>query len=226
MRIKEEMVKETAKRMNASYKLVYDVLAQTGLLDEEFDSRDSMASAVDDCTVASSGVSGFVYYNDTCEFFATHRKDIIDLLSSQAEEIGDSKIDFVAGFGCLKHHDFSDDEIGQVVYGGSTEYQEGPLQNAIAWFALEETMRTLLDVVSGWPISDFVDEDEEKRPTKYKIWIHLEGLDENGDNVYEDEPMEFGYFDTLEEAEEYRDAMMCADAIAKCGPGAKEIDHE
>jgi len=43
--------------------------------------------------------------------------------------------------------------------------------------------------------------------THYKVWIHIEGLNADGDTVEGDEyfePHEVGAFDTAEEAEELR----------------------
>lgn len=46
------------------------------------------------------------------------------------------------------------------------------------------------------------------RVVEYKVWVHIEGLDKDGDTVEGDEyfePHEIGSFPTKEEAEEFRD---------------------
>lgn len=51
------------------------------------------------------------------------------------------------------------------------------------------------------------------RCASYKVWIHIEGLNQDGDTVEGDdyhEPREAGCFHTVEEAERLRDALLAA----------------
>jgi len=46
---------------------------------------------------------------------------------------------------------------------------------------------------------------------QYKVWVHIEGLNKDGDCIEGDdyhEPTEAGCVDTLEEAERLRDALL------------------
>ncbi len=49
------------------------------------------------------------------------------------------------------------------------------------------------------------------RCASYKVWIHIEGLNQDGDTVEGDdyhEPREAGCFATVDEAERLRDALL------------------
>jgi len=51
----------------------------------------------------------------------------------------------------------------------------------------------------------------ESKVKKYKVWVHIEGLDEDGDCIEGDdyyEPREAGCVETLEEAERLRDTLL------------------
>ena len=51
----------------------------------------------------------------------------------------------------------------------------------------------------------------DEKGIKYKVWVHIEGLNEEGDCIEGDdyyEPREAGCVDTLEEAERLRDNLL------------------
>ena len=82
---------------------------------------------------ADQGVSGFIYYSETSEFFAAHRALILEQLRSDADDMGaDSVVGFVASFGCAK--DLSEDEIGRALYSNDADEM---VANCLAWYALE-----------------------------------------------------------------------------------------
>ena len=103
---------------------------------------------------ASIGISGFIYYHETCAFFRRHKKEIVKKLIDQAHDIGyGSAIESVMDFNCLKKMDITEDEIGLVLYGTFTDKEDEEehdgiltlIENALAWYALEETAREVIE---------------------------------------------------------------------------------
>lgn len=89
---------------------------------------------------ASGGYPGFTYYTDTVKFFKANKKDIVELVKEMAEEFGESAINFVSSFQCLKPSGEWEDEIGRALYGRLSP-DDYIVPNALAWFALEEVAR-------------------------------------------------------------------------------------
>jgi hypothetical protein len=99
---------------------------------------------------ADAGWSGFTYYTETVAFFRRHRKDIMALAKDSADAMGnDGMIKMIRNFGCLssgqypnRKPDYTADEVAEAIYtnrGGNVDL----IQNAMAWFALEEIAREL-----------------------------------------------------------------------------------
>lgn len=100
--------------------------------------RESLA---DVCTHgASGGFPGFTYYAETCAFYAKHKQDILNLAESMASDLGEDMLTMIAGFGCLKADKHTPTEIGAAIFGND---KTSSIQNAMAWFALEEVAREL-----------------------------------------------------------------------------------
>ena len=81
----------------------------------------------------NGGFSGFIYYTDTVAFFEANSGLILELLHNESEELGfESNITMVKGFRCAA--DFTEDEIGQTIYGGESDQY---VANCLAWYAGE-----------------------------------------------------------------------------------------
>jgi hypothetical protein len=96
---------------------------------------------------ADAGYPGFTYYHDTCRFYARHKAEINSLAEEMAESLGEDVIEMVKNFNCIKG-DFSTSEIAKTMYGRRTEKEKNDLcqiDNALAWFALEEIARSVFD---------------------------------------------------------------------------------
>lgn len=108
---------------------------------------------------AGGGFSGFIYYTETVAFFKKNRKAILDLVGEYARELGETPIQFVASFNCLKpspadkygagysrQQDIEDTqaEIARALYGRLAQ-DDTQVPNALAWFALEEVARHITD---------------------------------------------------------------------------------
>ena len=96
----------------------------------------------------NSGFNGFIHYADT-EPFTQHNKDaILELASSQAQELGyDSTFAMVRSFGCLKNETFSDADLFRAFCRGKNSPDAPNLLNALAWYAAEEVARAYCDLI-------------------------------------------------------------------------------
>lgn len=94
---------------------------------------------------ADAGYPGFTYYTDTCKFFRTHKKAIIELAEEIAGDAGENFLDMIKGFRAL-NGDYTTSEIAQVLYGPwkDTDHHTA-VGNIMAWFALEEVAREVYD---------------------------------------------------------------------------------
>ena len=92
---------------------------------------------------ADGGVSGFIYYNETNDFYDHNRELIIELAKDQSNDFGVGMLEMIAGFNCF-HGDYTIDEIGEVLFSESNDNQ-CPVKNALAWYALEEVSRYCVD---------------------------------------------------------------------------------
>lgn len=90
----------------------------------------------------SGGFSGWIYYTETCQFYAKNQSVIVALVEQQATEYGISPIDFVVSFRCLD----ADDEPngGKTLYGNKRQH-DTTIANALAWFAVEEVARSFVE---------------------------------------------------------------------------------
>jgi hypothetical protein len=91
------------------------------------------------------GFNGFIYTVDTCRFFRRHKKAIVELAESLAQNIGEEVLTMIQGFKCVGK-DYSISEIGKVLYGSwKDDDVHTMIGNAMAWFAAEEAAREVVD---------------------------------------------------------------------------------
>jgi hypothetical protein len=92
---------------------------------------------------ADSGFPGFTYYSDTVDFFKKNKADILEQVKEEAEQFDQNPINFVMSFNCLKNN-VEESEVAQALYGRIGK--DGvTIPNALAWFALEEVARFVID---------------------------------------------------------------------------------
>lgn len=86
------------------------------------------------------GFSGWIYYTETCQFYAKNQGAIVTLVEQWANDRLLSPIDFVAGFRCC------DDKpnVGKTLYGNKRQH-DTQVANVLAWFAAEEVARSFVD---------------------------------------------------------------------------------
>ena len=93
----------------------------------------------------SGGFSGWIYYTETCQFYAKNQSSIIKLVECQSDEYGyHSAQDMVKGFRSL---DTTLSEIGCTLYGNKRQH-DTQVANALAWFAAEEVANAYNDWVN------------------------------------------------------------------------------
>lgn len=101
-------------------KLLKAVKAHGNLTDDEL--KDAAEHGAD------GGWQGFTYYTDTARFYDKNEKLIWDLLEAMADDLGTTPLKLVSNFKCA-------DAICDLP----------TFKNALAWFALEEAGRLILD---------------------------------------------------------------------------------
>ena len=85
---------------------------------------------------ADSGFNGFKYYTDTTAFFKRNRRSILAHLDAICFDIGEDRISVLKSWRCLNH--LTSDEIARGLYEGGKSDEVTAVQNALAFFALEE----------------------------------------------------------------------------------------
>ena len=94
---------------------------------------------------AAGGFGGFIYYTDTCRFYAVNRDAILEAVRDMAQDIGEEPMQLVRSFNCLK--DSTESEVGLTLYGQKHQH-DTQVANALAWFALEEVARSYEDLTA------------------------------------------------------------------------------
>jgi hypothetical protein len=109
--------------------------------------KDAISSAKDAARHgADGGFAGFTYYSDTQAFTARHRAAIAACVEEMAIDLGEDPIKLVQGFGCFRNDQPSGKAVALALYGGNAKDEDRQnVENALAWFALEEVGRRLLD---------------------------------------------------------------------------------
>lgn len=87
------------------------------------------------------GFSGWIYYAETCQFYAHNQSVIVAIVEQWANDSNLSPIDFVAGFHCLG---VDKPSVGKTLYGNKRQH-DTIVANALAWFAAEEVARSFVD---------------------------------------------------------------------------------
>lgn len=124
------------KSAKASHPLAGIVLAQLG------GGQDAIQSARDAANHgAVAGFPGFTYYTDTQAFVRRNRKRIAECVEQMADDLGEGgAIQLVQSFNCLCDDKPSERAVSAALYGGRGDDPDEltQVENALAWFALEE----------------------------------------------------------------------------------------
>lgn len=126
-------IKQMIENSDIPASLIRAVIRQSG----GFDCFKEKASDIYNHGIALVG--GWIYYSETCAFYAKHRKDIIKVCSDDSSHVygNDCMIDYIKSFNML---DATEEEIGLTLYGNKGQH-DTQVANALTWFAAEEVYR-------------------------------------------------------------------------------------
>jgi len=86
------------------------------------------------------GFSGFIYYNETCQFFDDNKVLILTQLEEDAFNFGEDMLTMISHFNCLTDNQrkpqYTPTEIMNAIYNQDDE-NETQIKNALAWYAAE-----------------------------------------------------------------------------------------
>lgn len=95
---------------------------------------------------AGAGFPGFTYYSDTHKFAMINRKLIIELLEETADDLGEEVVSMVSNFGVFRNSGFDNEDRKELYkYLGGGRCEQSAVTNVMAWFALEEVARYVVD---------------------------------------------------------------------------------
>ena len=119
-------------------RLIDSVIAQLDLDDGELESTMSDIRNHG----ADGGFSGFIYYNETCNFARENMAEIYRHAKNQAAEFGIDPLEMIAGFNCLRG-EFPAFEIASVIHDDiddatRNDGADTAILNVLSWYALEE----------------------------------------------------------------------------------------
>ena len=130
--LKGNIMKKTLKNFiensGINAKLIRAVIRQSG----NWQSFQDMAPDIANHGI-SGGFSGWIYYTETCEFYAKNQALIVALIEQWANDSNLSPIDFVAGFNCFGADKPS---IVKTLYGNKRQH-DTIVANDLVWFAAE-----------------------------------------------------------------------------------------
>lgn len=95
---------------------------------------------------ADGGFRGFVFYDETCAFFRRHRKVIVERLEEDAEAFGVTVEEMISQLRSLEECSPLDlsRAIRRALCGLKSEnFTQTLVENALAWYALEEVSREM-----------------------------------------------------------------------------------
>ena len=133
----KKTLKNFIKNSNIDAKLIRAVVRQSG----GWLSFQEMAQGIHNHGI-SGGFSGWIYYTETCQFYAKNQSSIVKLVEYQSEEHDyKSAQDMVKGFSFI---DATLSEISYTLYGNKSQH-DTQVANALAWCAAEEVAQSFVD---------------------------------------------------------------------------------
>ncbi len=133
----KKTIKVFCQYSNIDHALIKAVIRQTG----GWDAFQEQALNIANHGI-NAGFHGFIYYSDTCKFYDTNKRLIVEMTENMADDYGQDIIMFVFGFNCLKGSEKQD--IINTLFK-SKRYHDTSVANALAWYAAEEVARAYAD---------------------------------------------------------------------------------
>ena len=134
-------LREAAKKSGINESMLRSICLRIGSWPEY---RDRIAREISEHG-AATGWCGFTYYRDTNAFAVSFRREIMAMLANDADGLGQSVAEMVASFGCLAGSVSRDDVAVALGSGRCSEDTKVAVLNALAWYALEEVSRRLVE---------------------------------------------------------------------------------
>ena len=134
-------LKHFIENSNLPARLINGVVKQIGGWQNFKDRADDVANHG-----AGGGYPGFTFNADTCAFTKKYRKEIADLAEQMADDLGEDVFEMIRGFRCVESNT-PYKSISRALYGGKETDDSTQLENALAWFALEEVCRAYVDLI-------------------------------------------------------------------------------
>ena len=133
----KKTLKNFIENSSIDAKLIRAVIRQSGTWQSFQESAPDIANHG-----IAGGFSGWIYYTETCDFYAKNQSSIIELIERQFDEFGyHSAQDMVKSFRSI---DATLSGIGYTLYGNKSQH-DTQIANALAWFAAEEVARSFVD---------------------------------------------------------------------------------
>lgn len=93
---------------------------------------------------ADGGWSGFTYNADTVAFAKRQKGNILEMAKELASDLGCGSVyEMIGSFSCLA--DYSGIEVAEAIHNPRSQDRTAVF-NALAWYALEETARSYVDL--------------------------------------------------------------------------------
>ena len=133
----QKTIKNFIKYSSIDAKLIRAVIRQSG----GWRSFQEMAQDIYNHGIAG-GFNGWIYYNETCQFYAKNQSSIVKLVEYLSEDHDyKSAQDMVKSFNSI---DATLSEIGYTLYGNKRQH-DMQVANVLTWFAAEEVARSFVD---------------------------------------------------------------------------------
>jgi hypothetical protein len=133
----KKTLKNFIENSSIDAKLIRAVVRQSG----GWKSFQDMAPDISKHGIAG-GFSGWIYYTETCEFYAKNQALIVGSVEYKSDEDDyKSAQDMVKIFRSI---DATLSGIGYTLYGNKSQH-DTQIANALAWFAAEEVARSFVD---------------------------------------------------------------------------------
>lgn len=127
-------IKQVASNFSGSEKLVRGVISNLGYRVIDSD----LVGVCNDIARygISGGFGGFIYYADTLAFYRKFKRDILELATTDASELGTNLLEMIYNFNGMK--DIPREDIDAVMTGSRNNDYDTTIKNCLAWYAAEQ----------------------------------------------------------------------------------------
>lgn len=137
--MKNIRIKDIIENSNIPAKLIRDTIKQLG----GYEDFKEIASGIYSYGI-NGGYRGFGHHKDTVAFYRKNKKEIIEILISQAQEFGEDILTMISNFNCFIYH-----YTANKIFSALSRYDEEYIQlyNCLAWYVAEEVVKAYMYLV-------------------------------------------------------------------------------